>query len=72
MFDKIKEIIPYDRKDYTLAEELYNNYVEMRKATLNFERTKYMIEKDDFIQSKEGKEGFIAGVYAMLSLIADM
>jgi len=44
----------------------------MRRTTLEFERIKYPNIKDAFIGSDEGKEGFIAGVYVMLSLIGDL
>ena len=71
MFDKKTETISYNRTEYTFAEELYNNYIKMRETTKEFENTKYT-NKDTFIGSKEGKEGFIAGVYIMLSLIGDM
>ena len=71
MFNKDLNSMPYNREHYTFAESLYNNYVKMRKSTSDFENIKYTV-KDSFIDSKEGKEGFIAGVYVMLSLIADM
>lgn len=72
MFDKDAGLIPYHRKDYTLAEELYEEYIKMRRAAHQFEKIKYPTKEDTFIGSKEGKEGFIAGVHAMLSLMADL
>ena len=61
----------YIQDKYTLAEGLYNEYLKMREYVSAFENIKYA-EEDNFKNSKEGKEGFIAAVYIMLSLIADM
>ena len=73
MFDKPKELIYYKREHYTFAEKLYEQYVSMRKTATEFENIKYNNEfKDSFILSQEGKEGFLAGVYVMLSLMGDM
>lgn len=72
MFDKNPEYEKYTRSHYTFAEELYLEYINMRKATRKLEDLKYDYKSDDFIKSKEGKEGFIAGVYTMLSLISDL
>ena len=72
MFDKNKMDILYTRKDYSFAEGLYENYINMRKNVFEFEKSKYAKEEDSFVGSKEGKEGFLAGVYIMLSLIGDM
>lgn len=72
MFDKNKSLEFYTRDQYTFAENLYKHYIEMRKSTADFERLKYSLPMDSFPGSKEGKEGFIAGVYVMLSLIGDM
>lgn len=73
MFNKDKSLIYYKREHYTFAESLYENYVKMRKAATEFENIKYSNNYGDtFILSAEGKEGFLAGVYVMLSLIGDM
>jgi len=72
MFDKNKSQELYTREHYTFAESLYNDYVNMRRTTTKFESNKYSKLDDSFINSKEGKEGFLAGVYVMLSLIGDL
>ena len=72
MFDKNKNLELYTREHYTFAESLYKEYVKMRRATYIFESHKYSKLEDTFIDSKEGKEGFLAGVYVMLSLIGDL
>lgn len=72
MFDKDKSREFYTREHYTFAESLYKDYIKMRRTTQVFEGHKYDTKNDTFINSKEGKEGFLAGVYIMLSLIGDM
>ena len=72
MFEKDKNMILYTREHYTFAESLYENYIKMRRAGAQFLSPKYGMLKDDFINSDAGKEGFLAGVYIMLSLYGDM
>ena len=43
MFNKIEDLIYYDREEYTFAERLYENYIMMRKATTEYEHMKMII-----------------------------
>lgn len=70
MLDKNKMLELYIRHDYSFAEKLYENYLKMREATSNYESIKYSPEETS--QNNLRKEGFIAGIHIMLSLIADL
>lgn len=71
MYDKDKNYERYSRERYSFAESLFERYLEMRKSFHKLEQIKYSTT-DDFATSKEGKEGFIAGVYIMMSLFMDV
>lgn len=71
MSEKDKSTIRYTREQYTFAETLYNNYIEMRECLNQVERLKYDIE-DKYIINEDFKQGFIAGVKIMSSLFLDM
>ncbi len=44
MNEKDKSNVKYKREEYTFAETLYNNYIEMRKCLNQIENLKYEIE----------------------------
>lgn len=71
MFEKEKCDILYAREKFSLEEKLYENYVEMRKNMNKLENFKYGKE-DKYISSEEFKQGFIAGVKIMSSLLIDL
>ena len=64
-------MIKYTREQYTFAETLYNNYIEMRKTLNQIEGLKYDI-KDKYILNEDFKQGFIAGIKIMSSLFLDL
>ncbi len=71
MFEKDKETESYTGYDYTLEENLYQKYIDMRKAMHNLEQYKY--SKDDpYIKSEDFKQGFLAGVKIMSSMLLDI
>lgn len=71
MLDKNKMLELYIRHDFSFAEKLYENYLKMREAASNYESIKYSPEETSK-NSNLRKEGFIAGIHIMLSLIADL
>lgn len=71
MFEKDAGNERYMRDTFTLEEEIYKNYIEMRKAVSKVENYKYATE-DSMKDSKAFKEGFIAGVKVMSTFFMDM
>ena len=71
MFEKDKKEILYIREDFSIEEKLYENYIEMRKNMSKLENYKYGKE-DKYMTSEEFKQGFIAGVKIMSSLLIDL
>lgn len=71
MFEKDLSKVLYSRENYSLEEELYKNYIEMRSVMGKLESMKYNNE-DKILNSEEFKQGFIAGVKIMSSLLLDV
>lgn len=71
MFEKDLSKVLYSRENYSLEEELYKNYIEMRSVIGKLESMKYNNE-DKILNSEEFKQGFIAGVKIMSSLLLDV
>ena len=71
MFEKDKLKEKYIRQQYSLEEELYNKYIELRKSISRIENIKYD-NPDTAALSEEFKQGFIAGVKIMSSLLLDI
>lgn len=71
MNEKDKSKINYTSEQYTFAETLYNNHIEMRKTSNQIEGLKYDI-KDKYILNEDFKQGFIAGIKIMSSLFLDL
>lgn len=71
MFEKDSGTIRYVRDTFTFEEEIFQKYIDMRKALSKVENYKYATE-DDKINSKDFKEGFIAGVKIMSTFFMDM
>lgn len=71
MFEKNAKTILYTRENYSIEEELYKNYIEMRKSLGKLENMKYSNE-DKLLDSEEFKQGFIAGIKIMSSILIDL
>ena len=71
MFEKDKLKEKYIREEYSIEEELYNKYLELRKSLSRVENIKYD-NPDTISLSEEFKQGFIAGVKIMSSLLLDI
>lgn len=71
MFEKDKSQIFYQRKFYTMEEELYKHYLKLRGVLHDIEAFKYATE-DNFSTSEDFKQGFIAGVKIMSSMLIDL
>ena len=71
LFEKDIEAILYQREDFTIEEKLYDAYIEMRKNMNKLEKFKYGID-DPMLNSEEFKQGFIAGIKIMSSLLIDV
>lgn len=71
MFEKSTKDILYNRENFSIEEELYEAYIEMRKSMNKLERFKYGND-DPFQTSEEFKQGFIAGVKIMSSILLDI
>ncbi|MBE5736601.1 MAG: hypothetical protein E7356_04560 [Clostridiales bacterium] len=71
MFEKDTGAIKYFREKYTMEEKIYESYVNMRKSLSELENYKYATE-DKYISSEEFKQGFIAGLKIMSSLLLDI
>lgn len=69
MIDKKYE--RYTREEYTMEEEMFEHYKEIRKAVNDVQNLKYSFE-DKLSGSSEFKAGFIAGVKIMSSIFMDM
>ena len=72
MFNTSKEMERYVRDEYTMAEALYNEYMQMRAAVCKVENKKYSGDIDSMVGSEDFKRGFIAGVKVMSALFMDM
>lgn len=71
MFEKDKLLIKYTREEYTYCEKLYEQYMEMRKVLKAIENIKYD-NVDPMQLSEEFKQGFIAGIKIMSSILMDL
>lgn len=71
MFEKDSSTEKYMRDTFTFEEEVYEKYMEMRKALSKVENYKYET-KDNMQSSKDFKEGFIAGMKIMSTFFMDM
>ncbi len=71
MFEKNKNYERYIRDEFSFEEKLYEKYVEMRKIIHEFENLKYATS-DVYTQSEDFKQGFLAGVKTISSLIIDI
>lgn len=71
MFEKNPDHERYIREQYSLEEQLYTHYAKMREAMSNIENIKYYKE-DTFSKSEDFKQGFIAGVKIMSSILLDL
>lgn len=67
--DKSLEL--YKREHYTMAEELFNNFKNMKGCVDGIQKLKYDFE-DSYMLSEEYKQGFIAGVKIMSAILMDM
>ena len=67
--EKIKEL--YNRENFSIEEELYDSYKNMRIALNKYENMKYSVE-DNIVKSEDFKQGFIAGIKIMSSLLIDL
>ena len=72
MFKTRKELEKYNRDNYTMAENLYLRYMEMRKTIKGVENLKYSGDIDSFENNEDFKQGFIAGVKIMSAIFMDM
>ena len=61
----------YTREHYTMAEELFNNFKNMKGCVDGIQKLKYDFE-DSYMLSEEYKQGFIAGVKIMSAILMDM
>lgn len=71
MFEKEVSTILFTREKFSLEERLYESYSQMRKDMNEFEKFKYGNE-DKFVESEEFKQGFIAAIKIMSSLLLDI
>ena len=71
MFEKEKSNERYIREDFSIEEKLYESYIEMRKNMNKLENYKHGKE-DNYISSADFKQGFIAGVKIMSSILLDI
>ena len=61
----------YIREEYSMAEKMYKNYIEIIKSYQEHENMKYT-DMQIPIDSKEFKRGFICGIKLMSSIIDDL
>ena len=66
-----KETELYMRKNFTIAEKIYEHYINIRRELSYMEKMKYDI-KDDYILNEDYKQGFLAGIKVMMSIYMDM
>jgi len=71
MFEKDTDNLLYTRENFSIEEKLYKNYISMRKNINEFENLKYN-NNDPYIDSEAFKQGFIAGIKIMSSLLLDI
>ena len=71
MFEKDRSFELYTREKFTLEEKLYKDYVSMRKTMNDLENCKYAVD-DKMLESTDFKQGFLAGVKIMSSLLLDI
>ena len=68
MFEKDRATMLYNRDAFTFEEKLYQKYLELRKITSELESIKYS-KADTYSTSEDFKQGFIAGVKIMSSIL---
>lgn len=71
MFEKDKSLERYTREEFTMEEQLYNYYIQMRKVMHSLENFKYGTE-DKFQSSEDFKQGFLAGIKILSSILLDI
>lgn len=71
MFEKDKAQIRYTRDAFTFEEKMYEKYIELRKVMHELESMKYGSD-DKLINSEDFKQGFIAGVKVISSILLDI
>jgi len=71
MFEKNKNLELYQRQEYSMEEKLFKKHIEMRKIVKDIEKQKYNVD-DSLECSDEYKQGFIAGVKTLASIIFDL
>ena len=71
MFEKNDGLVRYTRTDFTFEEELFNKYMELRSVVSLLENKKYAVI-DDMKDKELFKQGFLAGVKIMSSILLDV
>ena len=71
MFEKSLGDLLYTRENFSFEEKLYVSSIEMRIALGKMEKMKYGGD-DKYLQSEDFKQGFIAGVKIMSSMLLDL
>ena len=71
MFEKNESAEKYIRDRRTYEEELFEAHLKMRRILHEIENIKYEVE-DKYMTSNEYKQGFLAGIKTMSSLLMDV
>lgn len=71
MFEKDGKNEKYTRSDFTFEEKLFEKYLQMRGVVGELESKKYL-NTDKYMCSEEFKQGFLAGVKVMSSILIDL
>ena len=71
MFEKIIDEMLYTREKFSLEEKLFESYMSMRKIINELENYKYKSD-DKYENSEAFKQGFLAGVKIMSSILLDI
>ena len=72
MFKTSKDLELYNREYYTMAEQIYEQYMQIRKVVKGIENMKYGGDIDSFEHNEDFKQGFIAAVKVMSAIFMDM
>ncbi len=71
MFEKDAQYAKYIREDFTFEEKLFEKYMALRKVANEYENFKYA-KPDNYATSEDFKQGFIAGVKVLSSILIDI
>ncbi|MGN0961351.1 MAG: hypothetical protein ACI4PF_04040 [Christensenellales bacterium] len=71
LVEDMSKYLRYTREDYTMAEKLFEEYKIMREYVVNRENIKYSYV-DPYRNSEDFKQGFIAGVKILSSILMDL